>query len=178
MDGKKLVDLALELGFADAAIIDTDKLVFVPAFRTLCEENQCGKYGVNYACPPACGTVEEMKEKVLCWKHALVMQTMWDIEDPLDSAQIKPAKSAHNQLTRQLIDQVNESGLMIGVSGCSLCDPCAITTGEPCRFPKMQCSCMSAYCIFVKEMTDLCHMDYECAPGKIGRASCRERVSA
>ena len=43
MDGKKLVDLALELGFADAAIIDTDKLVFVPAFRTLCEENQCGK---------------------------------------------------------------------------------------------------------------------------------------
>ncbi|MDE6896482.1 MAG: DUF2284 domain-containing protein [Lachnospiraceae bacterium] len=165
MDGKKLVDLALELGFADAAIIDTDKLVFVPAFRTLCEENQCGKYGVNYACPPACGTVEEMKEKVLCWKQALVMQTMWDIEDPLDSAQIKPAKSAHNQLTRQLIDQVDEPGLMIGVSGCSLCDPCAITTGEPCRFPKMQCSCMSAYCIFVKEMTALCHMDYECAPG-------------
>ena len=160
MDGKKLVDLALELGFADAAIIDTDKLVFVPAFRTLCEENQCGKYGVNYACPPACGTAEEMKEKVLCWKQALVMQTMWDIEDPLDSAQIKPAKSAHNQLTRQLIDQVDEPGLMIGVSGCSLCDPCAITTGEPCRFPKMQCSCMSAYCIFVKEMTDLCHMDY------------------
>ena len=79
MDGKKLVDLALELGFADAAIIDTNKLVFVPAFRTLCEENQCGKYGVNYACPPACGTVEEMKEKVLCWKQALVMQTMWDL---------------------------------------------------------------------------------------------------
>ncbi len=165
MDGNKLVDLALELGFADAAIIDTDKLVFVPAFRTLCEENQCGKYGVNYACPPACGTVEEMKEKVLFWKQALVMQTMWDIEDPLDSAQIKPAKSKHNQLTRQLIDQVDEPGLMIGVSGCSLCDPCAITTGEPCRFPKMRCSCMSAYCIFVKEMTDLCHMDYECVPG-------------
>lgn len=106
-----------------------------------------------------------MKEKVLCWKQALVMQTMWDIEDPLDNAQIKPAKNEHNKLTRQLIDQVDEPGLMIGVSGCSLCDPCAITTGEPCRFPKMQCSCMSAYCIFVKEMTDLCHMDYECAPG-------------
>ncbi len=165
MDGKKLIELALELGFADAAVIRTDELVFVPAFRTLCEENQCGKYGVNYACPPACGTVDEMKEKVLRWRQALVMQTMWDIEDPLDNAQIKPAKAEHNRLTRTLMDQVDEPGLMIGVSGCSLCEPCAITTGEPCRFPKLQCSCMSAYCIFVKEMTDRCHMDYECAPG-------------
>ena len=102
MDGKKLIDLALEIGFADAATIQTDELVFVPAFRALCEENQCGKYGVNYACPPACGTVEEMKERVLRYRQALVMQTMWDIEDPLDSAQIKPAKAQHNQMTRRL----------------------------------------------------------------------------
>ena len=85
MDGKKLMETALELGFADAALIRTDELVFIPAFRALCEENECGKYGVNYACPPDCGTVEEMKQKVLRWRQALVMQTMWDIEDPLDN---------------------------------------------------------------------------------------------
>ena len=165
MDGKKLIEMALELGFADASVIDTSELVFVPEFRTLCEENQCGKYGVNYACPPDCGTVEEMKERVLGFRHALVMQTMWDIEDPLDNAQIKPAKAKHNQMTRQLIDQAEEPGLMIGVSGCSLCDPCAVTEGKPCRFPKLRYSCMSAYCIFVKEMAGRCHMDYDCAPG-------------
>ncbi len=165
MDDKKLIDLALSIGFADAAVIDTKELVFIPAFRTLCEENQCGKYGANYACPPDCGTIEEMKQRVLRWQKALVMQTMWDIEDPLDSIQIKPAKTQHNQMTRRLIDKIGEPGLMIGASGCSLCTPCALTKGEPCRFPKLQYSCMSAYCIFVKDMTDRCHMDYDCAPG-------------
>ncbi len=121
MDGKKLMETALELGFADAALIRTDELVFIPAFRALCEENECGKYGVNYACPPDCGTVEEMKQKVLRWRQALVMQTMWDIEDPLDNEQIKPAKTEHNRLTRRLIEKAAEPGLMIGASGCSLC---------------------------------------------------------
>ncbi len=120
MDGKKLIELALALGFADAAVIDTRELVFVPAFRSLCEENQCGKYGVNYACPPDCGTVDEMKERVLHWRQALVMQTMWDIEDPLDNSQIKPAKAQHNQMTRRLIDQAKEPGLMIGVSASAI----------------------------------------------------------
>ncbi len=165
MDGKKLMETALELGFADAALIRTDELVFIPAFRALCEENECGKYGVNYACPPDCGTVEEMKQKVLRWRQALVMQTMWDIEDPLDNEQIKPAKTEHNRLTRRLIEKAAEPGLMIGASGCSLCSPCAITEGAPCRFPELRYSCMSAYCIFVKDMADRCVMDYECAPG-------------
>lgn len=165
MNIQELIELALKAGFADAAVIRTDDLVFVPNFRTLCEENLCGKYGVNYACPPDCGTIEQMRQKVLCWRQALVLQTMWDIEDPLDSAQIKPAKGQHNQMTRKLIDEIGQPGLMIGASGCSLCTPCAITEGKPCRFPDLQYSCMSAYCIFVKDMTDRCHMDYDCAPG-------------
>ncbi len=163
MNETDLIKLALDLGFADAAIINTKELVFIPNFRTLCEENLCGKYGVNFACPPDCGTVEQMRDKVLQWQQALVMQTMWDIDDPLDNAQIKPAKAQHNHLTRKLIDTVGEPGLMIGASGCSLCNPCAITAGKPCRFPKLQYSCMSAYCIF--DMAERCHMDYDCASG-------------
>ena len=153
MDEKKLLETALEMGFANAALIDTEELTFIPAFRPLCEENLCGKYGVNYACPPDCGTVEQMRRKVLRWRRALVMQTMWDIEDPLNNEEIKPAKAQHNRLTRQLIDRAGEPGLMIGASGCSLCTPCAITEGKPCRFPELQYSCMSAYCIFVEELT-------------------------
>lgn len=165
MDEKKLLETALEMGFANAALIDTEELTFIPAFRPLCEENLCGKYGVNYACPPDCGTVEQMRRKVLRWRRALVMQTMWDIKDPLNNEEIKPAKAQHNRLTRQLIDRAGEPGLMIGASGCSLCTPCAITEGKPCRFPELQYSCMSAYCIFVEELTKRCGMEYDCGPG-------------
>lgn len=164
---QELYHLAAELGFAHAALIDTSELTFVPAFRPLCEENLCGKYGVNYACPPDCGTVEEMRQRVLGYRHALVLQTMWDIEDPMDETQTKPAKGTHNKLTRQLMDRSGRTGLMVGASGCNLCDPCAIVNGEPCRFPDLKFSCMSAYCIFVKELADRCGMEYDCGPGLV-----------
>lgn len=167
MGEKELLDMALNMGFANAALIDTKDIVFLPAFRPLCEENLCGKYGVNYACPPDCGTVDEMKVRVQKWPRALVLQTLWDIDDPMDGELTKPAKGQHNKLTRQLIDRSGREGLMIGSSGCNLCNPCAITDGLPCRFPDRMFSCMSAYCIFVKDLADKCGMEYDCGPNMV-----------
>ena len=55
-----LMQEAILLGFSGAAVMDTIELVFVPEYRTFCEENLCGCYNVNPACPPESGTVEEM----------------------------------------------------------------------------------------------------------------------
>ena len=73
---ENLVDLALQMGFANAALVDTKEIPFEPAFRICCEDNACGKYGVNYSCPPACGTTDEMAEKLRAYPQALVLQTM------------------------------------------------------------------------------------------------------
>ena len=43
---------AMLLGFSGAAVMDTTQLVFVPEYRMFCEENLCGCYNVNPACPP------------------------------------------------------------------------------------------------------------------------------
>ena len=59
------------LGFSDAAVMDTDNLVFVPEYRVFCEENACGNYDKNPACPPESGTVEEMKARALKYEKAL-----------------------------------------------------------------------------------------------------------
>ena len=64
MNEQEIIALAAELGFANATLVDTGSVTFLPSFRPLCEENVCGKYGVNYACPPDCGTVEEMAERI------------------------------------------------------------------------------------------------------------------
>ncbi len=164
MDYHDLPELAMEMGFANAALIKTDEITFVPSFRPLCEENLCGKYGVNYACPPDCGSVAQMQERVRKWNYAVVLQTLWDVDDPMDANQTKPAKGQHNKLTRQFIDRTGLPGLMIGASGCNLCETCAIVEQKPCRFPDRMFSCMSAYCIFVKDLTDRCGMDYDCGP--------------
>ena len=76
MTDQEMIALAESLGFAAAGVVGTEEIVFDPSFRPYCEENLCGKYGVNYACPPACGTPEEMKQRVLAHKKALVLQTI------------------------------------------------------------------------------------------------------
>lgn len=167
MSEEELLQFSVQTGFANAAVVNTDDIVFNSAFRPLCAENICGKYGANYACPPACGTVEEMRRRVLCYRRALVLQSVWKIDNPFDDGQIKPAKRQHNAWTRQVAARAGGPGLMAGASGCDLCSPCLMVRGKPCCFPELRFSCMSAYCIFVKDLADHCGMDYDCGKGMI-----------
>lgn len=168
MTNEELIRLAEEAGFAAAAVVDTARIPFDASFRAYCAENLCGKYGVNYSCPPDCGTVEEMRRRILSKPRALVLQTIWEIEDLTDNKAIKEAKGGHNRQSLALMKQLRDrgcQGFLVGASGCALCERCAIVDGAPCRFPDQQYSCMSAYCIFVKKLTDLCGIEYDCGPG-------------
>ncbi len=168
MESDQIIAWAIEEGFAAAVIVDTEKIVFDPSFRPYCEENLCGQYNANYSCPPACGSPEAMKRRVLEHRKALVLQTIWEISDYTDKPAIKQAKGAHNAASIRLSQRLRSAGkdgFMVGASGCALCAPCEQASGKPCRFPSLQYSCMSAYCIFVKKLADECGMEYDCGPG-------------
>ena len=168
MTEQDMINLALEENFAAAVAVDTADIVCDPIFRPCCEENLCGQYGVNYTCPPDCGTPEEMEQKIKSHKRALVLQTIWEIPDMSDTAATKPAKKAHNAAQLRLAKKFRESGVpgfLVGASGCALCSPCAKAQGEPCRFPDDQYSCMSAYCIFVRKLAEKCEMEYNLPDG-------------
>lgn len=159
---EQMIQLAEQEGFAAAAIVSTEQIVFDPMFRPYCEENLCGQYGVNYSCPPDCGSPEDMKQRVLAHKKALVLQTIWEISDYTDSAAIKHAKGSHNRASIGLMQQLRQEhpGFLVGASGCALCSPCKRKVGQPCAFPELRYSCMSAYCVFVKKLSDVCGMEY------------------
>ena len=170
MTNEQMVQCAIEEGFSSAAIVDTSEIIFDPSFRPYCAENLCGQYGANYSCPPDCGSPEEMKQKILKYKKAVVLQTVWSISDYSDIPAIKHAKGEHNAAELRLVKRLREAGhdgIIVGASGCALCSPCAIQQGEPCRFPQLQYSCMSAYCIFVRKLAESCKMDYDCGEGKL-----------
>ena len=159
MTQETLLALARELGFYRAAVVDTADIAFEPSFRRFCEDNLCGKYGANYPCPPDCGTAEELRQRVLAYRKALVLQSRWTF-DGADAEQAAGAKADHNRRTRELIQRAGGAGLMVGASGCNLCDPCLCAVGRPCRFPDLRFSCMSAYCIHVAKLAQRCGMDY------------------
>ena len=126
---------AKKLGFSNTAIMDTKKLVFKPEYRKFCEENQCGCYNVNPACPPECGTVESMKQRVFAYEKALILQTIQNKD-----MDYKMAKLAHNKLTEKLASRIMESGkteMLIMSAG-----------------PYRHYSCLSAYCVDAQEMAD------------------------
>ncbi len=157
MTHQEIIQAALDEGFEDAAIIETKEFVFCKEFRACCEENRCGKYGANYSCPPDCGTFEEMRDKALRYKYALVMTTIWEANDVMDEYETKPMKSAHNTMSRSLIDRLRKAGIQgLGMTagGCSKCNPCAKVEGKPCRFPEEAYSCMSAYCLNVVKLNE------------------------
>ena len=164
MTEQEIIQWALEEGFSAAAIVDTDQIVFDPSFRPYCAENLCGQYGANYSCPPVCGSPEEMKNRILAHKKALVVQSAWEIQSFQDTETIAKAKKEHNAAQLRLAKKLEEAGhpgLMVGASGCALCKPCGLTKGEPCKFPRQRYSCMSAYCIYVKKLAESCEMKYD-----------------
>ena len=134
-----LIKEALSMGFTNAAIMDTKDLVFVPEYRQFCEDNLCGNYNLVPACPPACGTVEEMHEKAMKYEKALVLQTV--LKDPvMDPVLFKQAKHAQNILTEQLAKWMQENGKE---------DVLIMSAG-----PYKNCSCMSAYSVDAQKMAD------------------------
>lgn len=171
MTEKEMIQWAIEEGFSAAAVVDTDQIVFDPSFRPYCAENLCGQYGANYSCPPDCGSPEEMKQRILRHKKALVLQSICQVADYADTVAIKHAKKEHNAAELRLVKRLRNmgcDGIIVGASGCALCSPCKQTLGEPCSFPDLKYSCMSAYCIFVKKLTDVCQMEYTCGDGLLG----------
>lgn len=168
MNDQLLIQYAVEEGFSDAAVVSTDQIPVDPMFRPFCEENLCGKYAVNYSCPPDCGSPEEMHARLLARRRAVVLQTVWEIDDLTDKPAIAHAKKEHNAATIRLAKRLRAGGcdgFLVGASGCALCNPCEIVNGKPCRYPDLQHSCMSAYCVFVRKLTELCGIEYDCGPG-------------
>ena len=170
MTQAEMLQCAQKEGFVAVAIADTKDIVFDPSFRPYCAENLCGQYGANYSCPPDCGSPEEMKQRILARKKALVLQSCRPLADYNDTAAIKQAKKEHNAATLRLVKQLRKAGydgIIVGASNCALCDPCKQISGEPCAFPDLRYSCMSAYCIFVKKLAETCKMDYTWGDGNL-----------
>jgi predicted metal-binding protein len=162
----KLYEIAAEAGFSNASVIETDQMQFVPAFRALCEENDCGNYGKNYGCPPYCGSTDEMKKKVLNYRKAIVFQTQSPVMNVMDPAQTKPLKKMHIQKTRYAMKQMKEAGMdmdgfPIMCGPCNVCSTCALQEGQPCAFEEQRFSCLSAYCINATELASSCKMELE-----------------
>ena len=159
-----LIAMAMDCAFTQAEVIPVQELVFDSSFRKYCEENKCGNFGTNYACPPYCGTPEQMKERVKVYAYALVMMSRFDVENALDPVQVIPTKNLHMERTFALARKAAslpayKDSMLISGSPCMLCGECLMKKDIPCPHPEERYSCVSAYCLDVMALAKACGME-------------------
>lgn len=169
MTDMELIKLAEEAGF-HAAVLPARDIPVDGTYRKFCEDNLCGKYNANYSCPPGCGTVEAVRQRLFAQDKALVLQTIQEIGSYENKEAILKSKKNLNAAILKLTESLRAAGLhcfCLGYGGCPLCAPCKQVKGQPCVFPEKRISCMSAYCIDVGKLADRCGLEFAWIPEKL-----------
>ena len=172
VDLNQLADKAKELGAAAAGAIKTSDMQFSEEFRTLCEQNSCGKYGTNWMCPPAVETFEEVKAKVLKYRGGVVFQTVYNLEDSFDFEGMVKAGEIHEKIFRSILEYIQSdiscaNVLALNVGDCKVCKECTYPDGEECRFPDKAVASVEAYCIDVNALVTSCDIPYINGPNTV-----------
>lgn len=153
--------LATENG--NFAVVSVDQIRFDPMFRELCQKNTCGFYGACWACPPDAGTIEELMNRAKRYSHALVFQSIHQLEDSFDIEGMHEASVRHNRLVQAVYGAAKAEHpgcLVLGAGACGVCERCSKPDGEPCRFPEKAVVSMEACGIDVAQLAKAAGLKY------------------
>ena len=166
---------ALECGFTNVGPMDVSTLEFLPEVRDMCASDRCQSYNKSWACPPACGTLDEMRDKVKKYNKGLLVQTVGQLEDNMDWEAMQKAAEDQAQNFNCLFDVLKKDYpdlLAMGTGTCTRCSPCTYVTGDPCRFPEKLVYSMEACGLFVSKVCTDNGMKYNYGPNTVAYTAC------
>lgn len=130
MRGKELVN--------QADPIDMDALQFKNEVREMCKQNTCGRYERAWNCPPVCGTLEELEASCRSYSHAIMVNTVKQLEDSFDWEGMMEGAKNLADLLLEFDDYIHEIGIeeyrILGSGACNTCAECTYPDA-PCRNP-------------------------------------------
>ena len=143
------------------AIVNPQDVPFRDYVVDACAMNYCGRYNKTWQCPPGVGTLEQLKQKCLAYKQAVVFTTVHAIEDSFDIEGMNAGRVAHESITDEVILLFNAQNIrVLSAEGCGLCEVCTYPTA-PCRFPDKARSSVEANGISVVELASNCGIKYK-----------------
>ncbi len=155
-------DLILECGAMHVAPVKLSDIVFAQELRDMCDMNTCGNFATNWGCPPACGTMEELREKILSFSEGWVYQLVSQLEDSFDIEGMQRGAEQFAKVADELRSRMEQAGkpyLVLGAGGCSLCKPCTYPD-EPCRQPERRNVSVEACGIYVSQLCERAGLAY------------------
>ena len=147
------IEKAKALGFDTAVLLEPGILSAREDVRAMCAADQCGAYGKNWTCPPACGTVEECQNRMRQYRRGILLQSVGHMTKTIDSKCYRETERRHLQKFHAFAEQIRKEypgALCLGAGGCRICKQCAYP--EPCRFPEKAVSSMEGHGLFVTQV--------------------------
>ena len=174
LDMGRLAAMAAEAGFTHSAPLDVSTLELRDEVRAMCSANTCRAYGRNWSCPPACGELEDLRQKFAQYSRGLLVQTVGEVEDSMDFEGMMEAEAAHKEHFAALHEKLLETwpGLLaLGAGTCTRCKACTYPDA-PCRFPDRRVSSMEACGLVVMDTCKANGLGYYYGPQSIAYTSC------
>ena len=169
-----LIQIGLDCGFTEAVPLDPKTLVLRQEVRDMCAVNKCGAYNSNWTCPPACGTLEEMGEKIAKYSRGVLLQTTGRMEDEYDIEVMMEAPKKHRENFKKFVEKLRElypDSMPMGAGGCRNCQKCTYPDA-PCRFPEKATVSMEGCGLVVTEVCQSAGVPYYYGPNTITYCAC------
>ena len=126
-------------------------------------EQECPRYGESWACPPAVGSVEDCKKRVLARPEGLLIVTLTEVNDIADIAETLATRPAHEKITRQVAQIMADEGVspfVLSTESCAICEHCTYPAA-PCRHPELMYPCVESHAIVVTALAERLGVEYQ-----------------
>lgn len=164
---------AAKCGFSHFGPVNVSKLELLDEVRDMCAADKCRAYGRSWVCPPACGTIAEIREKVREYTSGILVQTTGEMEDEFDVEAMMETDKLHKERFMKFVEQMRRTGkktMPMAAGTCRICEKCAYP--EPCRFPDRAIPSMEACGIFVSKICEDSGIGYYYGKNTITYTSC------
>ncbi len=157
MDRQRLERDLARLPVYQYAFIRTDELVISERVRHICR-TQCPRYDRTWACPPAVGTLEECRARIMAYDEGLVIATASEA-----TADEREARAQHGAVAREALDRVRAQTDNVLALSAESCDRCAQCTWPeaPCRSPDKLIPCVESHGILVTDLAERCGIPFQ-----------------
>ena len=143
------------------AFIDTAELTFAERVRYICE-HECPMYNTTWACPPAVGTVDECRRRVMAFEEGLMFATITEVSDIANIEETLSTRAAHEAITRSitaLVASRSAETLTLSTEACAHCAHCSYPDA-PCRHPDRMYPCVESHGILVTDLAERHDIDF------------------
>lgn len=159
---KELEEQFLEEPILEYAFLRTTDIKFEERVRMICRQ-ECPRYGKSWSCPPAVGTVEECRQRVMKFRDVFVFSTVTQVPDITDLESTLKTRIEHEKITRRitaLFQRYYGKTLTLSTESCAICAHCTYPDA-PCRHPDRMYPAVESYGILVTDLAEKADMGFD-----------------